>query len=215
MTTIKKGSKGEDVKILQRVLNLIPDGVFGAITEEAVKVFQRSVGLEDDGIVGKATWAKLPVGIGNGATPPKELPELKKSKRSINEIIVHCSATKEGQDVTVDTIRKWHKYRGFADIGYHYVVDINGIVRLGRDVDIVGAHCTGHNSRSIGVCYIGGLDKNGKEKDTRNGYQKDALLILLTRLKQLYPYATIHGHREYAAKSCPCFDARSEYKNVK
>lgn len=212
MQTLKKGSRGEDVKILQSVLNLIQDGIFGNITEEAVKAFQRSCGLEDDGIVGKLTWAKLPIGIGNGQNPPKDLPNLKKSKRNINEIIVHCTATKEGNEVSVGTIRKWHIERGFSEIGYHYVVDQNGIPHLGRDVDLVGAHCTNHNSRSIGVCYVGGLDKDGKAKDTRTMYQKDGLLILITRLKQLYPYAVVHSHCDYANKACPCFDATKEYK---
>lgn len=214
MKTLKKGSRGEDVKLLQSVLNLAQDGIFGAITEEAVKAFQRSCGLEDDGIVGKLTWAKLPIGIGNGVTPPVKLPNLKKSKRNINEIIVHCTATKEGQEVSVEQVRKWHLERGFADIGYHYLVDLNGVIHLGRDVDIVGAHCTNHNTRSIGVVYVGGLDKSGKARDTRTAYQKDGLQILLIRLKQLYPYATIHGHNEYANKACPCFNAYEEYKKI-
>lgn len=214
MQTLKKGSKGEEVKLLQSVLNLIPDGIFGAITEEAVKNFQRGAGLVPDGIVGKLTWAKLPIGIGNGINPSVELPNLKKSKRNINEIIVHCTATKEGQDVSVAQVRKWHLERGFSDIGYHYLVDLNGVTHLGRDVDYVGAHCTNHNSRSIGVVYVGGLDKNGKAKDTRTAYQKDGLNILLIRLRQLYPYASIHGHREYANKECPCFDAYTEYRKI-
>lgn len=212
MKTLKKGSRGEEVKLLQSVLNLIQDGIFGNITEEAVKAFQRSCGLEDDGIVGKLTWAKLPIGIGNGIMPNVELPNLKKSKRNINEIIVHCTATKEGRETSVEEIRRWHLERGFSDIGYHYVVDLNGIPHLGRDVDFVGAHCTNHNSRSVGVVYVGGLDKEGKPKDTRTEYQKDGLLILITRLKQLYPYAVVHSHSDYANKACPCFNATKEFK---
>lgn len=134
--------------------------------------------------------------------------------REIKEILVHCSATKEGKNYTVNDITRWHKERGFASIGYHWVVYIDGSVHQGRAEIVMGAHCTGHNANSIGVCYIGGLDALGKPKDTRTEAQKKALLTLLKRLKADYPKATIHGHCEYANKACPCFDAYSEYKNI-
>lgn len=204
MAVLKKGSRGEEVKKLQKLLNLYADGIFGPLTEERVKEFQKANGLIADGIVGDKTWEKL-----NGST------ELKQSKRSINLIVVHCSATKEGLDYTTADIKKWHLARGFSDIGYHYVIYRDGSVHNGRDVNISGAHCEGHNSHSIGVCYIGGLDKNGKECDTRTDAQKAALVKLLKTLKAMYPKATIHGHREYANKACPCFDAYKEYKDLK
>ena len=210
METIKKGSRGENVKLLQTALHLIPDGVFGKITDEAVRAFQRKNNLVADGIVGDATWAKI---LGNDG---KVLPTLKTSKRKIKEIIVHCSATREGRDFTVDDIRKWHKKRGFSDIGYHYVIYRDGSVHNGRDVDIVGAHCTNHNSYSIGVCYIGGCKYDGlTPKDTRTEAQKNALETLLRELVRKYPYAKIHGHRDYANKACPSFDATNEYRNLK
>ena len=135
--------------------------------------------------------------------------------RTITEIIVHCSATPEGRAVTVGEIRSWHLQRGFKDIGYHYVVYRNGDIREGRDVNRVGAHCTGHNTHSIGVCYVGGYAKDGKTpKDTRTGKQKEALRWLIKGLKEVYPKATVHGHREFAPKDCPCFDAAKEYKNL-
>jgi N-acetylmuramoyl-L-alanine amidase len=128
---------------------------------------------------------------------------------------VHCSATPEGKDFTIDDIRKWHKLRGFSDIGYHYVVYRDGSVHVGRDVDLIGAHCTGHNAQSIGVCYIGGCDKDGKTpKDTRTGKQIDALFDLLVQLRSIYPNASIHGHRDFANKACPSFDATKEYKKL-
>lgn len=195
--------KGYDVDVLQRALNIYPDGIFGKLTEEAVKEFQRAHGLEPDGIVGEATWAAL----GTLA--------LNKSKRSINEIIVHCTASYEGQPMTVEAIRRMHiRERGWSDIGYHYVVYLDGSIHEGRNVNISGAHCTGHNTHSIGVVYVGGLLKNGKAADTRTPAQKAGLLKLLKELKRLYPKATIHGHREYANKACPCFDAKAEYKNL-
>lgn len=203
MDLYKIGSRGEGVKQIQKALHLLADGIFGKLTEEAVKDFQLKNGLKPDGIVGPATLGKL-------------IPfRWRKSKRHIREIIVHCSATPEGKDFTIDDIRKWHKQRGFSDIGYHYVVYRDGSVHVGRDIDLIGAHCTGHNSGSIGVCYIGGCDKDGKTpKDTRTGKQIDALFDLLVKLKSIYPTARIYGHRDFANKACPSFDATKEYKKL-
>ena len=134
--------------------------------------------------------------------------------RSIDQIIVHCSATREGQHVTVQQIRQWHLQRKFADIGYHYVVYLDGTVHKGRPLEKAGAHCKGHNAHSIGICYVGGLDRNGNPKDTRTAAQKAALLSLIRELRHRFPGATVHGHREFANKACPCFDAKKEYKSV-
>jgi N-acetylmuramoyl-L-alanine amidase len=140
---------------------------------------------------------------------------LKKSRRRINEIIVHCTATPEGRDYTVADIRQMHKAQGWVDIGYHYIIYRDGSIHEGRNVDMVGAHCQGHNAQSIGVCYVGGVARDGKTpKDTRTAAQKDALIHLLMQLVCLYPDATIRGHRDFAAKACPSFDATREYKNL-
>lgn len=140
---------------------------------------------------------------------------LKKSRRRINEIIVHCTATPEGRDYTVADIRQMHKAQGWVDIGYHYLIYRDGSIHEGRNVDMVGAHCQGHNAQSIGVCYVGGVARDGKTpKDTRTQAQKDALVRLLMQLVCLYPDATIRGHRDFAAKACPSFDATREYKNL-
>lgn len=139
---------------------------------------------------------------------------LKKSTRTINEIIVHCSATAEGKSFTVEDIRRWHKAQGWSDIGYHYVIYLDGSIHEGRDVNIIGAHCKGHNVRSIGVCYIGGVSALDRitPKDTRTDAQKASMKSLLTELKRLYPKAKIRGHRDFAAKACPSFDATKEYR---
>ena len=205
MTLYKRGSRGDMVRQIQKALHLLADGIFGSQTEEAVKNFQRKNGLKADGIVGPATLAKL-------------IPQrLKKSKRMINKILIHCSATPEGKDFTVDDIRRWHKQQGWSDIGYHYVVYRNGDVVNGRDVDIQGAHCAdnGGNINSIGICYIGGCAKDGKTpKDTRTDAQKLALLNLLLDLRKMYPHAVILGHRDLDehGKLCPSFDAKKEYR---
>ena len=136
--------------------------------------------------------------------------------RKINEIIVHCTATAEGKDFKVSDIDKWHRAKGWDGIGYHQVVYLDGSVHPGRPMDKVGAHCLGHNQNSIGVVYVGGVASDGKTpKDTRTPEQKAALRKLLTDLKRKYPGATIHGHRDFAAKACPSFDATSEYKDIK
>jgi len=135
--------------------------------------------------------------------------------RSISEIIVHCSATPEGQDFTTQDITRWHRARKYRTIGYHYVIYRDGSIHEGRPLEAVGAHCAGHNRGSIGICYIGGCAADGKSpKDTRTAEQKRALLDLLKELKARFPKATIHGHREFTAKACPCFDAFSEYRNL-
>ena len=131
--------------------------------------------------------------------------------RKINEIIVHCSATAEGHDYTVGDIDRWHKSRGWQCIGYHYVIYRDGSVHTGRPVAQIGAHCTGHNANSIGVCYIGGFAADGKTpKDTRTPQQREALRRLVADLQKQYPGATVHGHREFAAKACPSFDVKTE-----
>ena len=135
--------------------------------------------------------------------------------RKIDKILVHCAATPEGKDFTVEDIDKWHRARGFKKIGYHFVIYNDGSVHKGRDIEEIGAHCTNHNSRSIGICYIGGVAKDGKTpKDTRTEPQKIALLELLKELKVKYPKAEIYGHRDFANKACPSFDAKTEYKNI-
>ena len=137
--------------------------------------------------------------------------------RKINKIIVHCSATPEGKDIKTETIKDWHvNGNHWKDIGYHYVIELDGSIHKGRDESVIGAHCSGQNTDSIGVCYVGGIDKSGKSKDTRTTAQKAALLKLLKELRAKYPKAIIQGHRDFpgVAKACPSFDAKSEYKNI-
>lgn len=132
--------------------------------------------------------------------------------RRIDKIIVHCSASPEGRADAIEDIRRWHRERGFLDIGYHYVIHLDGSIHVGRPLEKQGAHCTGHNESSIGICYIGGMAKDLKSyKDTRTEAQKKALFFLLTELKAKYPYAVVHSHSDFADKACPGFDARSEY----
>lgn len=208
MNKIMIGASGADVRKLQRLLNIADDGIFGELTKEAVMDFQKSNCLVVDGIVGAKTWEVLL------ATPGR-------SARRIDEVIIHCSATAEGKDYHASDIKRWHTLpvskggRGWSDIGYHYVITLSGKIEAGRDIDIAGAHCSGHNTRSIGICYVGGCAKDGKTpKDTRTDSQKESLYQLLTSIKHLYPNVKIHGHKDFAAKACPSYDATKEYKNI-
>ncbi len=225
----KMGSRGSVVKQIQGALHLVQDGVFGTLTRETLIAWQREHGLTADGIAGPATLAKLL------PTVIKKAFSLKKSKRTITDIVIHCTATREGQPITVEQIRDEHKRQGWSDIGYHYVIGLKGEIWNGRDVDKIGAHVNGHNAHSIGIAYVGGLEnvvgipyRLLKAKDTRTDAQKAALLSLLMDLRKLYPRARISGHRDFSPdkngngivepwewiKQCPSFDARKEYRGV-
>ena len=135
-------------------------------------------------------------------------------RKATTMIIIHCSATREGQDIKAKTIKQWHKDRGFDDIGYHYVIDLDGTIEKGRDEALVGAHCKGHNATSIGICYVGGCDKNMKPKDTRTPEQKRSMLSLVRKLVNKYkiPVTQIWAHHDFDKhKACPSFDV-SEFR---
>lgn len=149
--------------------------------------------------------------------------------RKINYIVIHCTATREGQHVTVADIDRWHKQRGWKGIGYHYVVYLDGVVHAGRPIEQVGAHVgSPHNADSIGIVYVGGLDKSGQPKDTRTFAQKMSLQKLIEELHAKYPEASILGHRDFSPdknhngkiekwewmKACPSFDVTSEYPGL-
>ena len=135
--------------------------------------------------------------------------------RKIDKIIIHCSATPEARAVTVQEIEKWHREKGYNGIGYHYIIGLNGEIWKGRDINIVGAHTVGQNANSIGISYVGGVDKSMKARDTRTAAQKIALLNLVKELKKQFPNATIHGHSEFANKACPSFDVKLWIKENK
>ena len=146
--------------------------------------------------------------------------------RQINKIIIHCTASRERQSLTVADIDKMHRARGWNGIGYHYIVYIDGSVHVGRAVEKTGAHVAGHNADSIGICYVGGLDGSGNPRDTRTEAQKDAIRDLVNELCRKYPTVVeVKGHRDYSPdlngngviesfewlKACPCFDVQSEF----
>lgn len=132
--------------------------------------------------------------------------------RTIKFIIIHCSATPDGYDFTAQDIDRWHRERGFRKIGYHYVIRLDGTVERGRQLSEVGAHCSGYNKQSVGICYVGGLDAvHLKPADTRTSAQKRALRQLLEHLHTMFPKARVVGHRDLNRhKACPCYDVGSD-----
>ena len=141
----------------------------------------------------------------------------------IKEIILHCSATVEGKPFTVADIDRFHKANGWSMVGYNYVICLDGTIQEGRPLTMKGAHTAGHNSNSIGICYIGGVDKHNKPKDTRTEEQKKALCDLVYSLLDKYHLTidNIHCHYEFANKACPSFKRETfineylEYLNKK
>ncbi|MBQ7349579.1 MAG: N-acetylmuramoyl-L-alanine amidase [Bacteroides sp.] len=129
--------------------------------------------------------------------------------RPIELIVIHCSATRSDRPFPLEAVIACHRARGFATIGYHYYLTRDGTVHAGRPLYQEGAHVTGYNRRSIGICYEGGLNPDGIPADTRTEAQKESLLKLLHRLKTDYPQARIVGHHDLDPhKACPCFEVR-------
>ncbi len=135
--------------------------------------------------------------------------------RKIDLIVVHCSATRETDAYTPEQMERDHKARGFMRAGYNYYIRRDGSLVPMRPVEQIPAHARGHNRTSIGVCYEGGLDCDGRPADTRTEAQKESLVALLRLLKTHYPKSRICGHRDLGArKACPCFNAEEEYAGL-
>jgi N-acetylmuramoyl-L-alanine amidase len=134
--------------------------------------------------------------------------------RTIDYIILHCTATQEHKDFDKSDIDRWHKARGFSGVGYHYVIKLNGICEIGRMENQIGAHAQGYNSNSIGVVYVGGLDMKSRAKDTRTPEQSKRLEELVKELLKRYPNAKVAGHYEFANKACPCFKVAEWCKSI-
>lgn len=147
--------------------------------------------------------------------------------RTISLAVWHCSAdregTFEGKDLAYyDRIHREH--RGFKKIGYHVVIFPDGHYEFGRSIEEIGAHAQGYNLYSIGIMYVGGLDANGKPKDTRTPEQKATMRRIKSWLDYIYHGIEHVGHRDLSVdlngdgvvtpnewmKQCPCFDVTTE-----
>jgi len=130
--------------------------------------------------------------------------------RAVHRIVLHCSATEKGHDIDAAEIRQWHLARGWSDIGYHYCIKIDGTIQLGRQVAKQGAHVSGQNSDTIGICYVGGLYK-GLPEDTMTSHQEMSFLNLVHSLRTVFGPLTVHGHNEFSNKACPSFNVSEKY----
>lgn len=139
-----------------------------------------------------------------------------KKRNFTHFIAIHCSATKPGMDIGADEIRQWHKDSGWEDIGYHYVIRRNGTLEDGRELNAVGAHVAGFNSRSVGICLVGGVGDLGRAEDNFKPAQMQTLEKLVKQLKKIWPDAIVQGHRDFpnVAKDCPSFDVESWWDDV-
>ena len=143
-----------------------------------------------------------------------------KTRDKTDWIVWHCSATAPKHNTKLEDIRRWHKEKGWSDVGYHFVIERDGKIRAGRHPDSVGAHVRGHNHNSIGICLVGGLDDYGNAADNFSTAQKFAARHLGYVLQIMYPGASHRGHRDFSPdlngdgtiqaneriKECPCIE---------
>lgn len=154
--------------------------------------------------------------------------------RKINKIIIHCSANGPTSKLRARDLEAYHvNEKGWDHIGYHYVIPRDGTVEHALDESIPGIHCSGQNAKSIGICLVGGIqdgkggdaNKDGEIKDFENGQrgapednftpaQREALTDLVHELVDMYTGATVHGHNEFSAKPCPCFNVKAWWARV-
>jgi N-acetylmuramoyl-L-alanine amidase len=132
--------------------------------------------------------------------------------RHINQIIMHYSETDCSIDFDISDIRQWHLDKGWSDVGYHYVIKLDGTIQTGRTIDKVGAHCYGQNRDSIGICYVGGIDSEGNKTDTRTPEQIDSLNLLIQSLRVVFDDCLmVFGHNDYSDKECPGYNCMLEH----
>jgi N-acetyl-anhydromuramyl-L-alanine amidase AmpD len=133
--------------------------------------------------------------------------------RHINEIIVHCAATRPNQDIGADEIREWHLNRGWRDIGYHYVIRLDGSLEVGRDIRLAGAHTKGRNDHRIGICLVGGVGWDSEPTDNYTDKQMETLRHTITALRSVFGNVSVKGHNDYTdKKTCPNFNVRDWYE---
>lgn len=142
-------------------------------------------------------------------------------KRELLYLVLHCTATKEGREVSADEIRRWHTSpvalggRGWKQVGYTDLIHLNGsverLVANNEDAWVDDREITngakGYNSVSRHVVYAGGLASDGKTpKDTRTPAQLAALEKYVKDFHRRHPKVKIIGHNQVAAKACPSFN---------
>lgn len=134
--------------------------------------------------------------------------------RKIDYIVIHCTATQPNTKKEA-ILNYWKNTLKWSTVGYHRLIDSNGVIHELAKYEQVTNGVKGYNSNSIHFSYIGGIDESGRPKDTRTIKQKESLLYLIKQAKKQFPNAIVQGHRDFGAnKACPSFDAKSEYKDI-
>ena len=128
----------------------------------------------------------------------------------IHYLTIHCAATPEGRNVSAEQICQWDQAK-FGQTSYHWVIELDGSTHRTLRDDQNGAHVGGANTGNIGICYVGGIDKNLNPKDTRTPAQKKAMLALVRTYMEHHPGLLVRGHRDWPGvkKACPSFDVDS------
>lgn len=132
-------------------------------------------------------------------------------RKKTEEIIIHCAATRPEQNIDAREIDRWHRQRGWLKIGYHFVIKQDGTIEIGRNIDEVGAHARGHNSYSIGICLVGGIDDLSQPSDDYSDEQWTMLRLLIDGLVKKYPGVKLLGHNDISSKACPSFNVVDWY----
>lgn len=132
-------------------------------------------------------------------------------RKTTDFIAIHCSASPPDCDWGAKDIDRMHRARGWRGIGYHFVICRDGSIEEGRPLMEPGAHVRGYNSRSVGICMIGGVDNNMKPENNFADPQWSSLAALVRQMKAEFPNAKVKGHNEFpnVAKACPSFDVQA------
>lgn len=134
-----------------------------------------------------------------------------KLRKHTNKIIIHFTETAEFQNFDINKVREWHIQRGFSDIGYHFLIKLDGTVQIGRQIDLIGAHCHGENYDSVGICYVGGKCHDGTLGDTRTLEQIKSIETVIAFVRSVYGYIPCFGHNDFSKKVCPGYNVKNEH----
>ena len=135
--------------------------------------------------------------------------------RDIKYIVIHCTATQPNTKKEA-ILNYWKNTLKWKTVGYHRLIDANGIIHELANFEQITNGVKGYNSESIHFSYIGGIDESGRPKDTRTIKQKESLLYLIKQAKKQFPNAIVQGHKDFkgVVKACPSFEAKNEYKDI-
>jgi N-acetylmuramoyl-L-alanine amidase len=211
------------------------DGIMGPRTRLATIAFQKACHLIADGIPGKVTQEALRLVLAREAPPDAPVPRSQvaglpisvgRITRAIHTVVIHCTATPAGRELSRVSLKAMHKSRGFSDIGYHAFMHLDGSWEIGRPWNTIGAHVAGYNTGTLGLSYVGGLEGE-RAADTRTPAQRQSLdEFLQATLEAIPTIRAIKGHRDFSPdadrdglvephewiKMCPCYDAEDEHR---